>query len=307
MSEPTDQNQSDPMDDKELSVLYARGSTEQPSGDLDQAILGKARMATGQQPAKSKNSSWSQAISMAAVLVVSVTVVMLVRKEAPQPLSDTRQLAMVQEQKAASTPASKPSPKPAKRQMEKQQEAPLAESRVTTMSLQDFMTKKEASQEKAKAQQQTRAKEQAQDKAIAASPALALNKKALTQKAPALKTPAREGLTQESIQVETMAAGATSGSVMGLAQEGKSCNQLTEQDCFNSAACTLTKNKDGQGYQCHPAKDHCELMFRQSEGTKQSCETKAGCVYVPANCYCPPGIECRCSGGEPAQCRSTIQ
>ena len=100
-----------------------------------------------------------------------------------------------------------------------------------------------------------------------------------------------------------MASGVASGDVQALASEEKECAQMKEQDCFSSAACTLTKNETATGYQCRYAKDHCELMFRQSEGTKDTCEAKTGCVYVPASCYCPPDTKCECSGGEPAQCK----
>ena len=56
MSDPTDQNPPDPhsdlSDDKDLSSLYARGRTEQPSDALDQAILEKARKATARHAAR---------------------------------------------------------------------------------------------------------------------------------------------------------------------------------------------------------------------------------------------------------------
>jgi hypothetical protein len=297
MSEPTDQNHSDPMDDKDLSALYTRGSIEQPSKALDQAILDKARKATSQRSTKIKGYyPWQQAVSVAAVLVVSVTVVMLVRKEAPHPLSNTRQLAMVQEQQTEAKPVTKPLPQPAKRQAETQKEVTLpAENRVAPMALQDLLAKKKRAQKEIKAQRRIRARDRAMDKAIEASPAMA----------PAREAPTQESISSGKISPNQLARGFVGGNVKGLASEGKTCTQLTEQECFTSAACSLTKSKTTQGYQCRPAKDHCELMFRQSDGTKESCEAKQGCVYLPASCYCPPGAECRCDGGEPSQCRST--
>lgn len=304
MSEPTDQNNADPMDDKDLSALYARGSTEQPSAALDQAILNKARQVASQQASKTKDrSSWSQAFSVAAVLMLSVTLVTLIRQEAPEPTSITSRPALMLEQEDALEDAqerasreilaSKPMAEPAKQQLEKQKaDTPLAESFALKKETRKERIKEEA--KVAKAQEQHREEERELDKRIAASPALALK-----QQAPAQEVPAADAMSPAR-----MASGVISDSALGFAQEGKSCDQLTEQECFTSAACTLTRNETADGYQCRPAKDHCELLFRQSDGTRESCEAKTGCVFVPASCYCPPNTICVCGGGEPAQCQS---
>lgn len=288
MSEPTDQNPSEPMDDKDLSALYARGSSEQPSSVLDNAILDKARQATSKQASKTKDlSRWSNAVSIAAVLVVSVTLVMLVRKEAPEPTSITSQLDIVQDDMAA----------PLAKQLPERQKAEtaLGESREVPMTAMDSLALKK----EMKAKQQRNEEERAMDKSIAASPALSLK-----QEAPAQATSSAETISPKAISPKTMAAGIVGGNAQESIMEGKSCSQLTEQECFSSAACTLTRNETGNGYQCRPAKDHCELLFRQSDGTKEICEAKAGCTYVPASCYCPPGVTCVCGGGEPAQCQN---
>ena len=276
MSEPTDPNPSDPRDDdKAVSSLYARGSNEQPSKALDQAILDKAHKATARHSARTHRfSGWPGAASVAAVLVVSVLVVKLVREEAPEPLSVASRPVTVQEEKATATP-SKASPAPPERSAERRKaEAPAAQSDEAPIALMDRF----AANNEEKDQQQRPVEQEALGKVTTAAPATA---------------PASEPMT----------SGVARGEVQGFTSEGKVCAQMTEQECFSSAACTLTKSETAHGYQCRYAKDHCELLFRQSEENRESCEDKIGCVYVPATCYCPPIASCECAGGEPAQCQ----
>ena len=272
MSEPTDPNPSDPKDDKAVSSLYARGSTEQPSNALDQAILDKARKATARDAARAHRfSGWPRAVSAAAVVVLSVLAVTLVREEAPEPLSIANRPAVVQEEKAPATPSKAPPERPAER---RKAEAPAAQSNETPMALMDRL----APNKEEKDQQQRQVEEGALGKATTATPAAA---------------PASE----------PMASGVARGDLQGFMPEGKLCAQMTEQECLSSAACTLSRNETAHGYQCRFAKDYCELLFRQLEGTRESCEDKTGCVYVPASCYCPPDATCECTGGKPAQCQ----
>jgi hypothetical protein len=57
-------------------------------------------------------------------------------------------------------------------------------------------------------------------------------------------------------------------------------------------------------YICRAAVGRCEIGFRQAgDGDiKKDCESKAGCEFKWANCYCPPNLNCTCGGGPPAQC-----
>jgi len=350
MSDPTDKNPSDPpsdsKDDKDLSSLYARGSTEQPSDALDQAILEKARKATARHSARPHRfSGWPRAVSMAAVLVLSVLVVEVIHEEAPEPLSIAGRPAVVEKDKALPAPAENF----AKRS---KAEAPAAESEAPMASMDRLALNNEE-----KDQRQRPAGKGTVGHAITAAPATAPAQEPMAagiargdvqqdRAAPTPSTalpaspeqlaerdaaaPAAEGVTSQntlnrllakkelkdqqppvedesprpgSTAADTMASGVASGDVQALTSEEKECARLTEQDCFSSAACTLTKNETAEGYQCRYANDHCELMFRQSEGTKETCEAKTGCVYVPASCYCPPDVKCECAGGEPAQCR----
>ena len=272
MSEPTDPNPSDPRDDdKAVSSLYARGSTEQPSDALNQAILDKARKATARHATRAQRfSGWPGAASIAAVVVLSVLVVMLVREETPEPLSVPSRPAAIQEKKATAM-QSKTSPAPPEQPAERRKaETPMAQSNETPRALMDGLTLNKEEKD----QQQRPPKEGALGKATTTAPASA-----------------------------PMASGAARGDMQGFTSEGKVCARMTEQECLSSAACTLTKSKTANGYQCRFAKDHCELLFRQSEENRESCEDKTGCVYVPASCYCPPDVTCECNGGEPAQCQ----
>ena len=280
MSEPTDQYPSEPMDDEALSAMYARGSQEQSPQALDQAILDKARQATRQQSGKAKDTfHWSQAMSVAAVFVVSVTLVVLIQREAPEPESLSSQPALVMKDMATPEPAGKPAT-----QLATPLPTPLIEERSAATSLSASRPAPLGLQEKPSLQRELK-KEMRQE--------------APEQNALAMKAPARESLAPKS-----MASGLAGGSIENSNAVAISCQQLSEQDCFRSAACTLTKDNSTNGYQCRPAKDHCELLFRQSVDTRETCEAKAGCEYVPSSCYCPPGVACICGGGEPAQCRS---
>lgn len=81
-----------------------------------------------------------------------------------------------------------------------------------------------------------------------------------------------------------------------------SCSGLSELDCLKSPICILHQNEKDSSYQCRGADNRCESGFIQSLHQKSDCETKAGCNYVPANCYCEPNKLCVCGGGTPAMC-----
>jgi len=342
MSDPTDQNPSDPPsdspsdtgDDKDLSSLYARGSTEQPSDALDQAILEKARKATARHSARRHRfSGWPRAVSAAAVLVLSVLVVEVIHEEAPEPLSIAGRPAVVQQEKAAAVPAQGLPAPPERLAESRKADTPAAQSAATeSAEAPRAMSDMLAFNNEEKDQRQRPAGKGAVGNAITAAPtpstALPASPEQLAERDAA--APATEGIApsntlnrllakkeatnQQSLVEEeapqlagaatdTMASGVASGDVQELVQEEKHCAHMAEKECLSSAACTLTKSETAEGYQCRFAKDHCELMFRQSEGTKDTCEAKTECVYVPATCYCPPDTKCECAGGEPAQCQ----
>lgn len=83
------------------------------------------------------------------------------------------------------------------------------------------------------------------------------------------------------------------------------CQAKSELECINSPECKLAST--GNKYVCSQNLDRCEDGFSQNTGTKELCETKNGCVFQRASCYCPPipNLECRCAGGTPPMCRAT--
>jgi hypothetical protein len=81
------------------------------------------------------------------------------------------------------------------------------------------------------------------------------------------------------------------------------CARRPEGACLDSTDCTLILDEEAQGgYRCQTAVPPCETGFRQSTGTAEECEEKAGCHFVPGRCYCSPDVVCICGGGPPPQC-----
>ena len=94
--------------------------------------------------------------------------------------------------------------------------------------------------------------------------------------------------------------------LISIGAEPKTCNEATELECVKSAECTLVQAEARGKYTCRAAVGRCEIGFRQVAETdiKKECESKAGCEFIPASCFCPPipGLSCTCGGGPPAQC-----
>ena len=87
-----DQEHDQDSDDKSLSDLYAELSQEQPSSALDEKILAEAHKAvatdytTSLIPKKSSgpfSGKWTVPVSLAAVIVLSVTLLLMIEKERP--------------------------------------------------------------------------------------------------------------------------------------------------------------------------------------------------------------------------------
>lgn len=84
---------------------------------------------------------------------------------------------------------------------------------------------------------------------------------------------------------------------------GPTCESASEAECIVSSECTLVVASDRPGdYACVAARNECEEGFFQRDASAEHCESKAGCRFVPAQCYCPPDLVCVCGGGTPAQC-----
>lgn len=96
-------------------------------------------------------------------------------------------------------------------------------------------------------------------------------------------------------------------SVIATAEtSAESCEELAELQCIEAADCTLHQDAGrGSAYRCRAAANACERGFEQKSGAPEDCESKAGCVYVPQDCYCAPDVICRCAGGPPRRCLPT--
>lgn len=78
------------------------------------------------------------------------------------------------------------------------------------------------------------------------------------------------------------------------------CASLGELECLASSECTLRLAENAGAYLCAVAADRCERGFVQGEARADDCPE--GCTFVPARCYCAPGMTCVCGGGPPAAC-----
>lgn len=80
------------------------------------------------------------------------------------------------------------------------------------------------------------------------------------------------------------------------------CSSLSVNSCIASKECTLEHNSGDGTYRCRTSTNPCEKDFSQDNDTRQICESRQGCKYQAAKCFCPPGVECVCGGGTPAMC-----
>jgi hypothetical protein len=307
VSEPTDINDNDPTDDKNLSALYDRASTEQPSKSVDAAITAKAKHYLGKTPRTSSYlPEWKQTFSIAAVLVLSVTVVLMIDSESPEIFEDSAPVVIeqkaVMEKKVTEKETLKQEIKTTgKLKQHKLDESPARPQEKRQPKKSGFMDNMTSSLTPS-SKTVTGINEIVMNKAV---PEKAKARKKLG--APAMEADAEVAKFARSVQAPRTMMGIVADSTDEDSAVGLSCQQLAEKECLTSAACTLKKVIDTTSYQCLPANNHCELMFRQSEGTKESCETKQGCEFVPSQCYCHPDVKCVCGGGEPPQCRSETQ
>jgi low affinity Fe/Cu permease len=84
------------------------------------------------------------------------------------------------------------------------------------------------------------------------------------------------------------------------------CPSLTIKECLQSLVCTLVLSDDSKHdnvrYQCRKSANRCEQNFNQLQASKDNCESKPGCRFVPGNCECPAGKPCDCQRKDPPQC-----
>jgi hypothetical protein len=94
--------------DKEISELYRQASRDTPPAHLDDAILALAKREAGAKPKAVSpfGGQWTLPFSLAAVIVLSVSVITLVEKEAPPNATDSLE-AFSPPQESAAQPAVK--------------------------------------------------------------------------------------------------------------------------------------------------------------------------------------------------------
>ena len=77
--------------DKEISELYRQASRDTPPAHLDDAILALAKREAGAKPKAVSpfGGQWTLPFSLAAVIVLSVSVITLVEKESPPNVAES--------------------------------------------------------------------------------------------------------------------------------------------------------------------------------------------------------------------------
>jgi hypothetical protein len=92
--------------------------------------------------------------------------------------------------------------------------------------------------------------------------------------------------------------------IPSVASADDPCSKRTELQCIEAVDCTLRQlGPPNSEYSCFESANLCEKNFKQKSDTREDCESKTGCVYIPPSCYCAPDVLCVCGGGPPGQCR----
>ncbi|WP_455203440.1 hypothetical protein [Kaarinaea lacus] len=364
--------------DKNLSQLYQQASQEQPAAHVDAAILAAARREVQRKPKAFSpfTNHWMLSASIAAVVVLSVSVVTVINKQSHEKLPFAEDT--VNEKLSESTPSQEPqeslalAPLPRKQDRSVATTAPQKKKGVIGSStelrtpaaavdeseplrLADSASKKSAkprpaepspqSPDTADAPQNQQTQPQGTEDRLAFAPAetkpepkpkTAASEVAATPTAPpptsanvsesstiataeSQSAPVRESSSQ---QAQTVVAESAAASIAeetppsqnvseaaGLFSSAQSlsmsfgCNAMNQQQCLQSPQCILERlEEEAPPYHCRQAQNECEFGFLQYTPQRQSCEAKPNCKFVAANCYCPPGDDCQCQGGTPAQC-----
>ncbi|MCF6336699.1 MAG: hypothetical protein L3J84_01925 [Gammaproteobacteria bacterium] len=291
-------------DDKKISTLYRAGSTAQPPKHIDQAIRAEARRSVSSTPPRVR-SPWAVPVSMAAVLALSVSLISLIHEEAPT-VSDIRSDVPVihTEEREITEYATKE--KSAARQETSSDRLSVTE--ITDMAQPDIDTEQKAERQKTKVTKPSLQKSQVSAKI----------KEELTFDA-AIET--SDEMSQESVRriipqpkSPSPASGRAGASIefsTGLKKDlgtkaSENCEQLSHSACLNSEQCSLVVNEiinDSKTLVCRRSMSHCDTGFIQRSDTKESCESRQGCMYISDPCFCPPDVLCICNGGQPPQCQ----
>ncbi len=302
-------------DDKKISALYRAGSTAQPPAHIDQAIRAKARRSVKPIPQRAR-PPWAMPASIAAVLILSISLISLIHKEAPtvSDISSSAPLSvMPNEEKGNETIAEK----------ETQIQSPAAISKQkiqrSSIEISDEQASPEPINESVDMLQTRRQKTEANKPSPLPQRSLASTKteKGLTADSPmennnattrqllqrTVPQPGSQSPMPEFSGLTGTAEKFSAESKKGRHSENtKSCELLTHRACLDSEECSLVMN-DQKVLVCNRSMNHCDAGFVQRSDTKQSCEAKQGCVYVSEPCTCPPDTACICDENQLPQCQ----
>jgi len=341
MNEPIDHKH----EDKQISALYQKASAEQPPEHLDNAILAAAKREVRAKPRAVSpfSTRWTLPFSLAAVVVLSVSVVTLVQKEpsmeatgSADRLGQAAESALAhQEEKIA--------------KLKTQAAAPQAESEISAVvSSKKPVTssKKLQSPERLaepppllpspQRETEIRVPSSGLSAELTSKETLADSTPQPSEAVPLAETPKRLKLSRTTVPQEPKAEerkadiaessdneiSTASAAIQPLDESQQqpsrgvlafrlgssepACVLLAPKMCLQSPKCTyiLSNESDEQDerYLCREAANHCEQGFDQLQGSKQSCESKPGCLFVPGHCNCLEAQPCDCQGKNPTQC-----
>jgi len=295
--------------DTAIRNLYHKASNEEPSAQLDATIIAQARQAAGRQtPSQVRTHKWYVPFSVAATLVISTSLVVLMMSKEPEMDVGTVEISQLDRQKAFS-PA-----------------IPSRRESVASLSEDIVPLKKEDSI--------SSLGKQLSEPTVADSVSefAASNVFEEEAKSPAIKGSVNELASITSLSEKRQLKSETEGSINTVEGElsdfrmsaapktsmaklnqdsvetkviesDVSCNEFNQNKCLNSLHCTLELDKENDNYLCRSSNNHCEQNYLQYSGSGKECKVKRNCEFLPSKCYCPPGKICECEGGNPAQCR----
>jgi len=287
--------------DDDISKLYAQASTEQPPLHIDDAILAAAQTLIKDKPSATIAFSrrWAVPVSIAAVIIMSVSLVTLIQHEIPEELTSLPESVL-----------SQAAPKKPALTNSEAKESLLARMREDSaaIALKDKQPIALARKPAASKRSEKIVSSPSPKTLVAAEEEIAFTE-SLAPLEPQADTPQvasvdisatpRKEKPKRKFAPRQMENKAAMAAFMATAPT-PSCESLPISDCLVSLQCTLT-TKD-KGYICRKARNHCEQDFSQKTGTAEQCTTKPNCQFIPGKCFCPPDVICVCGGGPPRMC-----
>lgn len=280
----------DEFEDNKLNELYKNGSKDTPSAQLNQRILAQAQQKTS---AAQQTSSFSQnailtvlassrSLAVAAVLVLSLSVLLTLQFEQPDTLhTPVVELSLLQNSTLQDMTD--------QRQVEAE-----AITRSQMLNEQHTELSEQRARQAAERRQETDRKLRAEKMMKQAPPAMTVQPPA--EPLVSAANQAADEMTEERADQLPKTESVSSQSVPALsafAAREPDCESLTHLQCMHSARCTLMVQDHSTS--CQPATDDCQRQFSQLLDTADACEQKAGCFYQASDCQCDDSGECLCT------------